>query len=466
MAATATTTAAVRTVWRGSIVHSLSFEKLEVLPKACLGLFDNGRIAFLHKKEASLEELKEKEYPDLPWASDCHLREVPPKGFLAPGFIDTHTHAPQYVFSGTAMDLGLLDWLNKYTFPTEAKFGEKEFAVHVYDKVVQRTLRSGTTTCAYYGTIHREGTRVLAETVHKYGQRAFVGKVSMDRNSPETYIEASTEDALADAEAFVQDVLSLGDPLVQPALTPRFVPTCTLELMKGLGALAKKHDLFIQSHISENKNEVAWVKDLHPQYSSYAEVYEACSLMTEKTVMAHGIYLTEEEIELFKKTGASISHCPNSNFTLHSGVLNVRHLMEKGLSKIAVGTDVSGGYSPSMLDALRNVVTASNVISFYEGEGKKEKGYAPLTFAEAFYLCTLAGANVFGLAEETGNFLPGKCFDALVVDAEAEGSPFDVFSSDELLDIFEKWLFLGDDRNIKQVIVNGRAVDLPSSSKE
>jgi guanine deaminase len=432
-----------------------------------------------------------------PSSVEVEVVEVPRWGFVVPGLVDTHTHAPQYLNAGNGLDRPLLQWLTAYTFPAEAKFSSTEFASRVYKRVVERFLRFGTTTCTYFGTIHAPATKVLAEWALKYGQRALVGKVCMDRNSPENYIEKTSE-SLQQTEKFCKDILHLSlsssssssstssisssssssispsstlpspsDCLVVPILTPRFVPTCTFDLLKGLAQIAKQYDLPIQTHISENQGEVKWVSELHPELSSYAAVYHASGLLTNKTVLAHAVYLTPEEMNLIKEAGSGISHCPNSNFSITSGVLAVRPLLDRGI-KVGLGTDISGGYSANLLDAFRLAMIASKITHLNHAQWK------PLSNAEGFYLLTLGGASVVDLQHKIGNFLVGKEFDALVVDLLADGSPVDLFDddgdgNDKMLNkstnvmteevglrILEKWLNCGDDRNIKQVYVQGK----------
>ena len=219
--------------------------------------------------------------------------------------------------------------------------------------------------------------------------------------------------------------------------------------MKELGSISKQTDCHIQTHVSENVSEVAWVKELFPGSSSYSKVYDEAGLLTSKTILAHAIYLEEEEKELIKERNASISHCPNSNFSLSSGCLNLRDLLEKGI-KVSLGTDVSGGYSTSMLDACRQAVIASKVIHF-QGRAK----WNPLTATEVFSLATISGAESLNLSDQLGNFEVGKFFDALVVNVysnpQIPPSP-----SESLQNLFEKFIFCGDDRCINSVYVCGR----------
>ncbi|KFP70421.1 Guanine deaminase, partial [Acanthisitta chloris] len=212
-------------------------------------------------------------------------------------------------------------------------------------------------------------------------------------------------------------------PRVQPVITPRFGPSCTEDLLSALGDLARDRDLHVQSHISENEEEVKLVENMFPAYQTYTELYDKNKLLTSKTVMAHACYLSEEELKLFSLRGAAISHCPNSNFSLRSGFLNVRKVLEHNV-KLGLGTDVAGGYSASMFDAIRKTIMASNSLQINK---VNETG---LTLEEAFQLATLGGSQALGLDDVIGNFEVGKEFDALLINTKASDSPFDLFSAD------------------------------------
>ncbi|XP_033625057.1 guanine deaminase-like [Asterias rubens] len=434
-------------IFQGTLVHAESASQpLKILHNHIIGVNKN-KIVFI-EPEGRLRELSQQHGFQL---EDVQVMEGQ---FLIPGFVDTHIHAPQYVYTGTAMNLQLLEWLNKYTFPTEAKFANLEFAADAYRKVVHRTLKNGTTTACYFATIHKEASLKLAEIVAHFGQRAFVGKVNMDANSPEYYVE-TTEQSFKDTEWFIKQVQCLNNPLVTPIITPRFAVSCTVTLMKKLANLAELYGLPIQTHISENKDEISLVKELFPECSSYADVYQSCGLVTKKSVFAHSIYLDDKEIEVIKHHGSAVSHCPCSNFMLRNGILDLRKLWDKGI-KLGLGTDVSGGYSPSMLSSIRQSVIATNVHKMQQGAA-----YNSIDYKELFYLATLGGSQVLGLEDRIGNFVVGKEFDALLVNPKAAGSPFDVFNSsfsDSIEDIVQKFLFLGDDRNIQEVYVSGRKV--------
>ncbi|XP_032297138.1 guanine deaminase isoform X1 [Coturnix japonica] len=373
-----------------------------------------------------------------------------------PGLVDTHIHAPQYLFAGTRVDLPLLQWLTTYTFPTEAKYKESDFAEEVYTRVVRRTLKNGTTTACYFATIYTDTSLLLADIIDKFGQRAFVGKVCMDMNDAVPLYKETTADSVQETERFVRELLERQYPRVLPIVTPRFGPSCTEDLLRALGDLAQTHDLHVQSHISETEEELKVVENMFPAYQNYTDLYDKNKLLTSKTVMAHACYLSEEELELFNLRGAAVAHCPSSNFSLRSGILNVRKVLKHNV-KVGLGTDVAGGYSASMLDAIRKTVIASNALKINK---VSETG---LTLKEAFQLATLGGSQALGLDDIIGNFEVGKEFDALLINTKASDSPFDLFSTDTFEDCLQKFLYLGDDRNISEVYVAGKQV-VPFSS--
>ncbi|KAJ7173999.1 hypothetical protein C8R43DRAFT_976850 [Mycena crocata] len=391
--------------------------------------------------------------------------------FIMPGFIDTHTHAPQVPNMGSGQQYELLDWLSNITFPMESKFSDVKFAQRTYASVVRRLIDSGTTTCCYFGTIHLEATKVLAEIVHGCGQRAFVGKCNMDRNSPTHYLEPSVEASISATEDLISHIKQLptnphsAEPLVQPILTPRFAITCTGPLLASLGGLAASDpNLRIQTHISENPSEIHFTNSLFPECSSYAGVYESFGLLRGNTVLAHAVHLTDDEIALVAKRNAGISHCPTSNFNLNSGVAPIGHYLERGI-KVGLGTDVSGGYSPSILNAIQNASIASKVIAMqHRGDpaGPAEFSNKQLSVASLLYLATLGGAEVCNLEKSVGSFSDGKSFDALMVSVRNDTGNPAIWTSDSaprsLKGELERFFFCGDDRNISRVYVQGKLI--------
>jgi guanine deaminase len=272
----------------------------------------------------------------------------------------------------------------------------------------------------------------------------------MTKLAPEDYIETA-EKSIEDTLEFVKEVKNIGNPLLQPIITPRFALSVDMELMKKLGAIAKEQDLHIQTHISENKDEVKMVRELYDN-KSYADVYNEANLLTPKTVLAHGIYLSEDEMNLLSKTGTSISHCPESNVNLGSGICDVRKLKNHGIT-LGLGTDVAGGASPSIITAMRSAISASTNLSFADENSK------PLTYIDVFYLATLGGAKALALDDQIGNFQVGKSFDAIIVDLDVKSSSADYLSTDLTpQELLQKLVFVGDDRNVVKVFVNGKIV--------
>ncbi|KAL3063451.1 hypothetical protein OYC64_003090 [Pagothenia borchgrevinki] len=438
-------TTKINYVYRGTFIHSTQQTPLQILEDELLGVDTDGKIAFIGKA-AELDCLSQT-FGFCP----SEVIQLAQHEFFMPGLVDTHIHAPQYSYAGTALDLPLLEWLNKYTFPVESRFKDLEFAQQVYSQVVKRTLRNGTTTACYFATIHTDASLLLAQIANDFGQRALVGKVCMDMNNSVKHYKETYQESLDETSRFIAELLNKKYPLVRPVVTPRFALSCTGALMGQLGAIAKNNNLHIQSHISENLEEVKLVKELFPESKSYTDLYHKHNLLTDKTVMAHGCYLSDEELALFRETGASLSHCPNSNISLYSGMLDVRNVLKHSV-KLGLGTDVAGGYSASMLDAVRRARDTSKVLTIQDPK------YDTLTFEEVFRLATLGGSQALSLDDRTGNFEVGKDFDALRVNVAAADGPIDLIKIEEPKIILEKFLNLGDDRNIVEVFVAGRKV--------
>ncbi|XP_039760220.1 guanine deaminase [Pararge aegeria] len=378
-----------------------------------------------------------------------------PDQFVMPGFIDCHTHAPQFPNLGLGLDRPLLEWLSKYTFPLETKYKDKQFAADVYEKVVKRLINNGTTTACYFGSLHLEGTLELVKNVIKYHQRALVGKVSMNVQNDAGYFN-NTADELRDVQTFLDKVYEYKNDLVRPIITPRFAVSCDSELMRGLSNLARKYNCMIQSHISENKQEVEYVLQTNSDCANYADVYDQCGILNNKCIMAHAIYLSESEMSTFASKGVSVAHCPASNTRLKSGLCPVRRLLDNKVC-VGLGTDVSGGDNASILDAMRRAMDVSEHL-LLTGHG----GPA-LSWKEALYLATVGGAKALGLQDKIGTFEIGKQFDALILDVTDPRGPIDNFKdssagTDAIVDKAQRFVYCADDRNIVQVYINGRIV--------
>jgi len=404
--------------------------------------------------------------------------QLSPHEFLCPGLIDLHIHAPQFAYTGTATDRPLMGpegWLETYTFPAEQRLAnDLDLAKRVYHGVVQATLRHGTTTAVYFATLHLQPCQILVDCVLQNQQRALVGKVCMDRNSPENYCH-SLEQNMSETKQLIDYIYQRAGrmqeqsvlPLVLPLVIPRFIPTCTPELLSALGALAVEQDCHITSHISESVDEVAFSRHLDATMDNKdgigrtdAEIFDAHGLLTKKCIMAHGVLVSSDtDLDLLQRRGTAIAHCPLSNFFFAGCCLSCRKLMERG-NKVGLGTDVAGGYSTSLWNSSRMAVVASRALLQQQlqqesmGERSIVKEHTPvLDYRHAFYLATLGGAQALGLDDRIGTLQVGMEFDAIILSAglgnnEQRGNVV-VFPQDTVGDIFQKLCVLGDDRNIR-----------------
>ncbi|EDO17999.1 hypothetical protein Kpol_1054p46 [Vanderwaltozyma polyspora DSM 70294] len=457
-------------VFYGTFIDTPFIGKLRVRQHTAVGVNENGTIVFI-KENCESPDIALLEYnPDININDNVEFInkqcEKEYSTFFFPGFIDTHIHASQYPNSGIFGNTTLLDWLTKYTFPLEASLKDLSIAHKVYTKVVERTLSNGTTTAAYYTTIDPESTKLMAKICSERGQRALIGKVCMDRNSPDTYQESTHESLESSDEVIAYIRNTLKDPKILPILTPRFAPTCSCELMKGLSKLAQSYDnLHIQTHLSENLKEIDWVKELFPDCSSYTDVYYKYGLLTNKTILAHCVHLSNPEIELIKTAGAGVAHCPIANTSLSSGECHVRKLIDEGVN-VGLGTDVSGGFSSSILVTARQAHLVSRHLSM-KFEDEVDKDHMKLSVVDALYLGTQGGANVLNMGDKLGTFDVGKKFDSQLININSEYDPVDIFhwqvpsennDSFTMEEIISKWFFNGDDRNTINVWVDGSQI--------
>uniref|UniRef100_A0A023F7D2 Guanine deaminase n=1 Tax=Triatoma infestans TaxID=30076 RepID=A0A023F7D2_TRIIF len=422
----------------GPVVHSLKKDEITIIKEAAITV-SNGKITSINSNGKIDCECE-----------NSTIIRLKTGQFLCPGFIDLHIHASQFPNICLGMDKPLLAWLCTYTIPLEKKYNDISFAEKVYNYIVNTTLKCGTTTACYYGTMFRQSTEKLAQIASNLGQRALIGKVNINQNSVLDYVE-TTEDSLKETEEFIQSVKKLNDPLIEAVITPSFAISCDMDLMKGLGALASKYNLYIQTHVSENKEGVDFVFKLFPDCKNYSEVYDKANLLTAKTILGHGVYLTNEEHTLLSEKGVAIAHCPNSNTMLQSGECDVRSLW-KNCINVGLGTDVSGGCNPSVLDAMRSALANSLHISFHNQD------HIPLNFHEVFYMATSGGAEALRKDHLIGNFVVGKEFDALIVDMDIGSTLSGTLQEHTLLELVQKFIYCGDDRNIKSVYVNGKLV--------
>ncbi|RYP89197.1 hypothetical protein DL769_000167 [Monosporascus sp. CRB-8-3] len=443
--------------FHGTLIHSRSLDDLAILENAVLVLEADGRIVAIR------EDVPRGEVPELlrtlKVGGDDHanVRYLRRTEFLIPGFVDTHNHAPQYAQRGLGQSMHILDWLEKVTFPNEAQFGDPEYARRIYSRCIDGFLKQGITTASYYSSMHAEATKILADLCLEKGQRAFVGKCNMNRNAPDYYRDESVESSLRDTEACITHIRAIDSEggLLKYVLTPRFAISCGDALLAGLGEIAKRNgDLPIQTHMNEAASEIELTKTLFPGFENEVDLYAHFGLLTERSILAHCCYMSEYEMERLKELGCGVAHCPVSNMTVGGGFMAapVRDFLRRGI-KVGLGTDSGGGFSSSILDAMRQALIASNARDVMS-QGR-DKG---LTIPEVFYLATLGGARVCCLENRIGSFELGKEFDALLINADTDGVMTMVEEEDPVGTIFDKFIMTGDDRNIEEVYVRGRLV--------
>lgn len=365
------------------------------------------------------------------------------KTLITPGFIDTHLHAPQLEMIGSYGGR-LLEWLNRYTFPTEAKFADVRHARRVAAALFQQLLSNGTLCAMMFSTVHTAATEIFFEEAERSRFRAVIGKTLMDRNAP-TELLQDAETSYAEVRALLQKWHGRG--LLRFAISPRFAPTSSPRLLEVAGLLCKEFpDVYLQTHISENLAEVEWVRELFPQSGSYAEVYDRYGLLSERTVLAHGVHLTSKELALIRARNARIAHCPNSNLFLGSGLFPLQRVLGHGVL-VGLGTDIGAGTTPSMFNAMADAYKVQQVCG------------VSLTPFHLWYLATLAGARVLSIQEVTGSLEPGKDADFLVIDLEASTLlALRMRAAHAIEDVLAGLIFMGDERVVAASFIRGEKV--------
>ena len=325
---------------------------------------------------------------------------------IIPGLSDLHLHASQYSNTGLGLDLELLDWLDTYTFPEESKYKDIEYAKKAYQTFVDDLAKTATTRASIFATLHTDMTLLLMDLLEQKKICAYVGKVGMDRNCPDFYIEKNGKE---ETLRFVEECQKRNYKFVKPIITPRFTISCTDEYMKYMGELAKKYNIAVQSHLSENFGEIDFVRQLRPNDKFYGESYDKNGLFGKevKTVMAHCVHCPKEESELIKKNGVYIAHCPTSNSNISSGICPAGRYLREGYN-IGIGSDISGGHTLDLFEVIRHAIQVSKMNLRYINP--KEK---PLTLSETFFMATNKGGSFFG---KVGVFEKDYEFDAIVLD--------------------------------------------------
>jgi len=443
--------------YHGTFMHTPAIDQLEIL-----------RDTLITVANGAIQSVLSPDNPAYKTAlhtaqSATSYTKIDANGFLIPGLVDLHIHAPQWPQLGKALHLPLQDWLQKCTFPLEAKYSDTEFAETIYSHLIKNLLANGTTSAVYFATIHSRATEILAKLCLQQGQRAWVGRVAMDETTqnPEYYRDESTERGLQQSEASIQFIRKLcgnESSLVKPILTPRFIPSCTDDMLRGLGDLASQYNCHIQTHCSESDWEHQFVIDRLGVTDTQA--LNDFGLLNRYTILAHANFIDDSDMSIINKHQAAIAHCPLSNQYFAGGVFPLRKAIDAGLH-VGLGTDISGGPSASQFDSCRQAISASRML---------ESGVNPtippqqrgtdntrINFHEAFYLAT-AGGGV-ALDEPIGIFEKGYRFDALHIDPDIDNSNLMYFPDlDSAEDLFQKTLYGATRQNIKAVWVDGNRV--------
>lgn len=411
----------------GNIVTTPKLGVLDCTERGCLVLEDGrilGRFDHIPERFADAEI---EDYGD---------------ALILPAFADLHLHAPQYPMLGMGMDLPLLEWLNTYTFRTEARFRDPEYARKVYRIFAHRLIVNGTTRVAMFSSLHTDATLILMEELERAGVCGYVGKVNMDRNAPDYYIE-STEESKRETLRWLKACERFTK--VRPILTPRFTPSCSDELMRWLGDVARDYDLPVQSHLSESLGEIAWVKELAPDCERYWETYAKAGLWKPGTLMAHCVYSDAIERKAMRDCGVTAVHCADSNINIASGIAPVKQLLDEG-NLVALGSDIAGGAQLSMLEVIQMTIRTSKIKRI---ESNWTQDF--LSVADGFWLGTTAGTSYFGAKP---GFAEGEPLHAVVI-SDVHLPDADRLS---LRERFERIVYLAKTGDIVAVYADGKRV--------
>ncbi|MEQ8514868.1 MAG: guanine deaminase [Chromatocurvus sp.] len=378
--------------------------------------------------------------PELP--PDCPV-QVHEDALILPGFIDTHIHLPQMEVVG-AHGEQLLEWLEKYVFPAEAKFADPDYASDISERFLDELLRNGTTTALVFGSVHATSVDAFFSACERRNLRMIAGKAMMDRHCPDS-VRDSADSSYRDSRMLIERWHGRGR--LRYAVTPRFAPTSSPAQLALAGKLLQEHPgVYLHTHMSENLDEVAWVERLFPDAPHYLGTYDAAGLLGRRSVFAHCIHLSDDEWARLAETHSNVAFCPTSNLFLGSGLFPLSCARRHGVS-VGLGTDIGGGTSFSLLQTLNE---AYKVLQL-RGEH--------LSPFKAFYLATLGGAEALDLADTVGNFTPGKEADFVIMDTAC--TPLLAFRQPHCRDLGELLFVLstlGDDRAIRQTWSGGRCV--------
>lgn len=416
---------------RGRILHFIQSMPVqhEYYPDGVL-VIESGKVKSLDHAENLINQ-----------GLDLSTAENYPDSLIMPGFIDTHVHAPQLDVMGS-FGKQLMDWLNDYTFPLEAKFGDRDYAADGVKRFIDGLLHNGTTTAMVYGTSHKHTADEIFSQSNEKQMRMIAGKVLMDRNAPDNLLDTATS-GYSDSEQLIRDWHGTGR--LGYALTPRFAGTSTHEQMLTVQKLQEAHpDVWMQTHLSENHAEIEWLLSLYPDANDYLETYERYGMNHDRAVFGHCIHLSDDEVKRLADKGGRIAFCPTSNLFLGSGLFDLERMRDSNIP-VSIATDVGGGTSLCLLPTLAEAYKICQLKSYV------------LPALEAFCMATLGNAETLHLDTHIGNFEVGKEADFIVLD------PSNMPSLSTRLnlakDIDEElfvYMTLGDERLIQQTSVFGQ----------
>ena len=413
-------------IYHGNIVYSESVKELKEIKSGYI-IVDNGAVQGV--------------YADLPNEFKDYKVIDFGDNIIIPAFNDLHVHAPQYPQRGIAMDVLLYDWLNKYTFPLEAKYKDEAFYKAVYSAFVNDLIKHGTMHAVVFATIHNPASDYLVSELEAKGIKAYVGKVNMDKDSPD-YLKESTDESIKNTEEFIKK--HINNKYAKPILTPRFAPTCSFALLKKLGELADKYDIGCQTHIVESLWEKEEAKKCFDGCRCDMQIYQEAGLLKHKPfIAAHFIYPSKEDIDLLKDSGGYAVTCPDATTNVIAGIIPAGNLIDTGIN-LAIGSDIAAGSYLGIYRQVASAVRLSKIKSLYEQDNRT------ISFEEAFYMATLGSGDIFG---KVGSFKPGYDFDALVI-----GGLQDLFMELSPKELIERFCYSGDVSNIKYRYLRGKQI--------
>ena len=411
-------------IYHGNIVYSKNKDELVELSNGYIVVDDEGIIE-------EVSNVIPEQYNNLPvtdFGGDV----------IIPAFSDLHVHAPQYPNRGIAMDKLLADWLNEYTFPLESKYKDEKFAKEVYEKFVNDLIKHGTMHAVVFGTIHNPATDILVNELEDKGIQSYVGKVNMDKDSPNYLIE-ETDQSIKNTETFVEK--HINNKYAKPILTPRFAPACSFELLKKLGELSNKYQVGVQTHIVESLWEKEEAKKCFDGCRCDMHIYKEAGLLNQKPfIAAHFIFPSDEDIELLNECGGYAVQCPDATTNVIAGIMQTGNLLDKGIN-LGIGSDISAGSYLGMYRQVSSVVRLSKIKAFYE------KDIRPVNFKETFYMATKQSGALFN---KVGSLEKGYYFDALVIT-----DLNDSFNKLKPAELVERFCYSGDVTNIKSRYMRG-----------